>query len=530
MDQGEKPDENGTYVSHRESSMPKPGSQPILNMADFTDDPDEAIAEAERRSLLPEYMGDTATASLDAHISSTDDERRLGPASGTAESRTEHNKPASAKKSWSLKDDPFQKVDSNKRARSSSPGATSKRLRKDEDSASTAPTATISPAEAPSTQKSPVNFLNSKDPVFPDGVVKKTWVYGHPRDDDIKIEEVIQPRILKVAALSSWQWDAHWLLSKINTRTTSVTLIMDENTAEAPSIHQAYPYISIVGPQNVGGIMHAKIMLLFYETYSRIVVSTANLVPYDWGEYGKMENSVFLIDLPFLPQPTSRAPTSRNELEAIISESGPYTRFFEGLWNFCRYVNLKPANKAMKLLGTCDFTSTAQYAFIYSVGTADKGSEGSPNAAYWGLDGLATQVERLGLHCNGRLQIDYITSSVGFLDNTFLTRLYRACQGRSQSLYPMEPSTLRSDIRVYYPSHLTILNSDSNKSPPESIFIAPTAWKQVQPLSVLYDCRSTREGVLMHNKVRGLKQGVVYHGSLTAAAFVRSTSRSSPEA
>ena len=36
--------------------------------------------------------------------------------------------------------------------------------------------------------------------------------------------------------------------------------------------------------------MHSKLMLLFHRDYLRIVVPTANLTTFDWGENGLMEN------------------------------------------------------------------------------------------------------------------------------------------------------------------------------------------------------------------------------------------------
>lgn len=36
--------------------------------------------------------------------------------------------------------------------------------------------------------------------------------------------------------------------------------------------------------------MHSKLMLLSHPNYLRIVVPSANLVPFDWGEGGIMEN------------------------------------------------------------------------------------------------------------------------------------------------------------------------------------------------------------------------------------------------
>jgi len=61
---------------------------------------------------------------------------------------------------------------------------------------------------------------------FPQGVVKKTWAYGQPRQgDDIKIEEVLQKHQLELAVLSSFQWDEEWMLRKIDLARTKLILI-----------------------------------------------------------------------------------------------------------------------------------------------------------------------------------------------------------------------------------------------------------------------------------------------------------------
>lgn len=43
-------------------------------------------------------------------------------------------------------------------------------------------------------------------------------------------------------------------------------------------------------PMHGPGAMHSKLMVLRYASHLRIVVPTGNLVPYDWGETGTMEN------------------------------------------------------------------------------------------------------------------------------------------------------------------------------------------------------------------------------------------------
>ena len=134
---------------------------------------------------------------------------------------------------------------------------------------------------------------SGRGPVFLEGTVRKTWAFGHERNgNDIKVEEVLQKDDLRLAVLSSFQWDIDWLLAKINTRSTNVTLVMqakDEatqqqylrETAAMPNLRLCFP--SMEGQINC---MHSKLMLLSHPTHLRVVVPTANLVSYDWGETG----------------------------------------------------------------------------------------------------------------------------------------------------------------------------------------------------------------------------------------------------
>ena len=135
---------------------------------------------------------------------------------------------------------------------------------------------------------------------FPRGVVKKTWSRSQPRlGDDIKIEEVLQKDKLKLAVLSSFQWDDEWLVSKLDLAQTRVILIAfaaDEAQQQEMESNVPRNRIRFCFPPMQGiGHMHSKLQLLKYDDYLRIVVPTGNLVPYDWGETGVMEN-VRMID------------------------------------------------------------------------------------------------------------------------------------------------------------------------------------------------------------------------------------------
>lgn len=130
---------------------------------------------------------------------------------------------------------------------------------------------------------------------FPRGVVKKTWSRSQPRvGDDIKIEELLQKDKLKLAVLSSFQWDDEWLVSKLDLSQTRVILIAfaaDEAQQQEMESNVPRNRIRFCFPTMQGiGAMHSKLQLLKYDDYLRIVVPTGNLVPYDWGETGIVEN------------------------------------------------------------------------------------------------------------------------------------------------------------------------------------------------------------------------------------------------
>lgn len=61
---------------------------------------------------------------------------------------------------------------------------------------------------------------------YPEGVVKKTWAYGYPRDDDIKIEEVLQKQDLELAVLSAFQWNVDWIMSKLDLPRSKVICVV----------------------------------------------------------------------------------------------------------------------------------------------------------------------------------------------------------------------------------------------------------------------------------------------------------------
>ncbi|KAG6365302.1 hypothetical protein INS49_006911 [Diaporthe citri] len=196
---------------------------------------------------------------------------------------------------------------------------------------------------------------------YPLGIVRRTWAPGNVRrDDSITIGEVLQRDTLELAVLSSFQWDEEWLLSKLNLGKTKVLLVAyaaDEETKASMRNNVPQNVIRFCFPPMERGCMHSKLMLLKYPKYLRIVVPTGNLVPYDWGETGVMENTVFLIDLPRINDPARVAANALThfgaELQFFLERQGVDGKMVNSLRNYCSSIGAVKNDLMAALYNAC---------------------------------------------------------------------------------------------------------------------------------------------------------------------------------
>lgn len=258
--------------------------------------------------------------------------------------------------------------------------------------------------------------------------------------------------------------------------------------------------------------MHSKLQLLFHPTHLRIVVPSANLVPYDWGEGGGiMENIVFLIDLP-------RLEVERPENEARDN----LTYFGKELIYFVEAMGLE--QDVVKGVLNFDFTATEGIAFVHTIG----GSHPGETWRRTGYCGLGATVQTLGLQHRGPIEIDFVASSIGSLNDAFLRTIYLATQGddgmteftwrttrpssqrrlgatHGHSQQPREEEIsemVRTKFRVYFPTKDTVIASKGGTMAGGTICLQPRwYYSPTFPRSLFRDCQSQRTGMLMHNKI-----------------------------
>lgn len=342
---------------------------------------------------------------------------------------------------------------------------------------------------------------------FPEGVVKKTWMRGQPRgEDEITAEEVLQKDKLQMAIISSFQWDEEWMLKLIDVRRTKLMLVAfaaDEDQKAAmqanvpnSNVRFCFPYVTPMTN------MHSKLQVLKYDGYLRVVVPTGNFVPYDWGETGAIENTVFMIDLPRLPAEVDREATQ--------------TSFLDDLSYFLTAQNVDQS--LVKSLGGYDFSKTARYGFVHTIC-------GSHTGDAWertGYCGLGRAVKKLGWAADSPVQVDYMCSSIGSVGDDILNALYYACQGdtglkeyeartnKSKKGKPVPEPDWRNKLRVYFPSNQTVMNSRGGAPSAGTICFQRNWWDSPKfPREILRDYENVRAGVLTHSKLLFVRQTAV---------------------
>ena len=327
--------------------------------------------------------------------------------------------------------------------------------------------------------------------VFRHPTVLKTWCFGYPRERDIKLEEILQRNHLSSVVASSFVWDLDFWWSKINKASTPCQFVIQRDQVQQGTRLQDGPNRIILHPENTK-ILHSKFMFLFFDEAEelRIVITTANMVAFDWGEMGGfMENMVFMIDLP----------------KMSTKEDQDLTQFGIDFSEYCTSLGLS-AN-IVNQFKNYDWEGTRDLIFIGTHGRVKQ-----KELPYTGLAGLAQKLAQADLVHDGEIEIDYVASSIGKLNWEFLSYLYQACKGQQPLPTPAKcknetnADELIKNIRVYFASQETIDSSKGGERNVSNLCFYPSNYYCLgEEKKVFHDCKSQRPGCAMHSKVGGNK-------------------------
>lgn len=333
---------------------------------------------------------------------------------------------------------------------------------------------------------------------------------------------------LKSALFSSFIADFDWLLPHFDTQKTSFVFILHSFSAQHRNLLQedfaGIPNVRLVMPQSLGGSgnMHSKIMLLFFKSDTdhvpeicRLIVTSANLTPADWGIGNVMENIAMVVDLPSTNRSSSKVASDASTFRAQLAKQLEMMEV--------------PQQVILRLEGF-EFSAIDNIRLVQSMSqskvlesTKSSPSDRELDPTRTGLLSLSDAVASLGLSLTPEDSsypptIDYVTSSLGNLSQQFTQQLLQAICGRldptqvapakktaKKTLEQSSQSeeTINDRLNIYFPSHNTVSESRGGLQSAGTICFQKDWWSKNDLIrQSLRDCIGVRnDGILMHSKI-----------------------------
>ncbi|KAF9529923.1 tyrosyl-DNA phosphodiesterase-domain-containing protein [Crepidotus variabilis] len=364
--------------------------------------------------------------------------------------------------------------------------------------------------------------------VFWNGELRQTATKNaDPRKDGastFRITEILgKMSDLSFAILSSYSLDYSWIYQFFEPSIPVIMVAQPDASGEA-SIKNVLPHWVRTTPfLRAGfGCQHMKFMLLFYKNGRlRVVISTANLIAYDWRD---MENvrvpirfsraqmicsqSVWLQDIPLRRKPIPHDPKADD---------------FPGmLQKMLRGINIRPALAAMisdnhpdlplksidQLRQNWDWSDVKAHLVASLAGK----HEGWPCVIQTGHPRLMTIVRKIGMKTGQAkgakdVVLECQGSSLGTYTTQWLNEFHWSARGESAEDWLDKARKFREklpypSVKIVFPSKATVQNSAAGEIGGGTIFCRRKQWTAKNfPRSHFYDSKSKGGPVLMHSKM-----------------------------
>ncbi|KAF9434919.1 hypothetical protein BGZ76_007205 [Entomortierella beljakovae] len=338
-------------------------------------------------------------------------------------------------------------------------------------------TSTITSSMASESRSSDEVYL----PRFNVATFRNTYIKGTiPGKFEIRIQDLLVKEHIVKAVMTTYQLDEVWLDKYLPSHIPQCLVVHWDKKSENAGFNTIDKVTTVHPPLNGYGTFHPKLMLVFYPTFCRVVVSSANLVDYDWDQ---LVNTVYVQD--FALRPTA------------VENPEDLGAFGSALHNYLKVMTLP--EKILSVVKCVDF-STAKVLLLPSV----QGSYPVNAPHTYGLAQLSKILHTKGLQ-NKEMELEYQTSSLGKLKLILLDELYRSSRGlpvRGRSRFKDEERL--PPIKVIFPTDSHVHGSRLGELGAGTVCHREEYWKDATyPKRVMHDfeCVGNLKRSLMHSKL-----------------------------
>ncbi|KDR78204.1 hypothetical protein GALMADRAFT_245252 [Galerina marginata CBS 339.88] len=357
------------------------------------------------------------------------------------------------------------------------------------------------------------NSVPTMEQVFWNGELRQTATqHAEPRKDGrptFRLTEVLGKKSdLAFAIMSSYSLDFPWIYEFFD-RSVPVIMVAQPDASGQATIKNVLPHWIKTTPflRNGYGCQHMKFMLLFYKTGRlRVVISTANLIAYDWRD---MENSVWLQDIPLRSRPITHDVKTTDDFPAVLQQ-------------MLHAINVRPALVAMisdnhpdlplksidELRQKWDW-SIVKVQLVASI--AGK-HEGWPRVVQTGHPRLMSVVRKLGMRTGTAKSAKEVVlecqgSSLGSYTTQWLNEFHWSARGESAEEWLDRPKKSREklsypSVKLVFPTKAAVNESALGEQGGGTIFCRRKQWNAKSfPRRHFYDSKSKGGPVLMHSKM-----------------------------
>ncbi|TFY58186.1 hypothetical protein EVG20_g8248 [Dentipellis fragilis] len=310
------------------------------------------------------------------------------------------------------------------------------------------------------------------------------------------------------AVVSSFAVQIDWIHGFFSPNTPVVLIAHPAQTeAGSATVKEIRPNLIRVTPFIRGGYgcQHMKFMLIFYKSGRlRIVISTANMVDYDWRD---IENSAWVQDVPRRPAPITHDAKAKDfptTFERVLKCLNVAPALASFLHHGHPGLPLQAIHPGV-LRTHWDFSRVRAHLVASIAGK----HEGWANVLNVGHTALMRAVREIGAEVKkgNNVTVEYQGSSIGTYSTQWLNEFYTSASGTSPEDWLDTPKARRTklpwpNVRIVYPTLEWVRATKLGERGGGTLFCRRKQWEGAKfPRQLFVQSKSKRGGVLMHTKM-----------------------------